>query len=91
MNYMIRLEIGLEIRHGGVISVCALEDKTAVVVVASRNIAMFQEIPFVSRLSAVDWIDPVFGKESRYHLLGVEASFLLPNQNKYGALRFGTV
>ena len=32
---MIRLDIGLEIRHGGVIRVCAIEDKTAVVVVAS--------------------------------------------------------
>ena len=32
---MIRLEIGLEIRHGGVMRVCAIEDKTAVVVVAS--------------------------------------------------------
>ena len=32
---MIRLEIGLEIRHCGVMSLCAIEDKTAVVVVAS--------------------------------------------------------
>ena len=32
---MIRLEIGLQIRHGGVTRVCAIEDKTAVVVVAS--------------------------------------------------------
>ena len=30
MNYMIRLEI----RHRGVMSLCAIEDKTAVVVVA---------------------------------------------------------
>ena len=28
---MIRLEIGLEIRHGGVMRVCAIEDKTTVV------------------------------------------------------------
>ena len=32
---MIRLEIGLEIRHRGVMSLCAIEDKTVVVVVAS--------------------------------------------------------
>ena len=32
---MIRLEIGLEIRHGGVMRVCTIEDKTAIVVVAS--------------------------------------------------------
>ena len=32
---MIRLEIGLEIRHRGVMSLCTIEDKTAVVVVAS--------------------------------------------------------
>ena len=30
---MIRLEIGLEIRHRGVMSLCAIEDKSAVVVV----------------------------------------------------------
>ena len=35
INYMIRLEIGLKIRHRGVMSLCAIEDKTAVVVVAS--------------------------------------------------------
>ena len=32
---MIGVEIGLEIRHRGVISLCEIEDKTAVVVVAS--------------------------------------------------------
>ena len=32
---MIRLEIGLEIRHRGVMSLCAIENKTAVVVVTS--------------------------------------------------------
>ena len=32
---MIRLEIGLEIRHGGVMRVCAIVDKTDVVVVVS--------------------------------------------------------
>ena len=32
---MIRLKIGLEIRHRGVLSLCAIEEKTAVVVVAS--------------------------------------------------------
>ena len=47
INYMIRLEIGLEFRHGGVMRVCATEDKIAVVVVVS--FAVFQKIPFVSR------------------------------------------
>ena len=37
INYMIRLEIGLKLRHGGVIKVCVTEDKTAVVVVASYH------------------------------------------------------
>ena len=32
---MIRLEIGLEIRHHGVMSLCAITDKPAIVVVAS--------------------------------------------------------
>ena len=37
---MIRLEIGIEIRHRGVMSLCSTEDKTAVVVVASyRSVA----------------------------------------------------
>ena len=37
---MIGLDIGLVIRHGGVIRVCAIEDKTAVVVVVSyRNVS----------------------------------------------------
>ena len=41
---MIRLEIGLEIRYRGVMSLCAIEDKTAVVVVASyrRNPVRFK-------------------------------------------------
>ena len=44
---MIRLEIGLEIRHLGVMILCATEDKTAVVVVASyrsvsRNLVRFK-------------------------------------------------
>ena len=32
---MVRLEMGLEIRHRGVMSLYAIEDKTAVVIVAS--------------------------------------------------------
>ena len=44
---MIRLEIGLKLRHGGVMRVCAIEDKTAVVVL--HRIAVLQEISFVSR------------------------------------------
>ena len=35
IKHMIRPEIGLKIRHRGVMSLCAIEDKTAVVVVAS--------------------------------------------------------
>ena len=34
INYITRLEIGLEIRHGGVTRLCANEDKTTVNVVA---------------------------------------------------------
>ena len=34
---MIRIEIGLEIRHCGVISLCAIEDKSVVVGVASYH------------------------------------------------------
>ena len=34
---MIRLDIGLEIRHGGVMRVCAIEDKIVVVVVVSYH------------------------------------------------------
>ena len=46
---MINLEIGLEIRHGGVMRVCVIEDKTAVVVVTSyhsvsRNPARFMAL-----------------------------------------------
>ena len=43
-NCMIRFEIGLEIRHRGVMSLCVIEAKTAVLVVA-----VFPNIPFVSR------------------------------------------
>ena len=46
---MIRLEIGLKLRHGGVMMVWATEDKTAVVVVASyrsvsRNPFLFKAL-----------------------------------------------
>ena len=46
---MIRLEIGLEIRHGGVMRMYATADKTAVVVVAShrsvpRNPVLFKAL-----------------------------------------------
>ena len=46
---MIRLKIGLEIGHHGVMSLCAIEDKTAVVVVASyrsvsRNLVLFKAL-----------------------------------------------
>ena len=37
INYTIRLEIGIEIRHRGVMSLWTIEDKTAVVVVASYH------------------------------------------------------
>ena len=54
---MIRLEIGLEIRHGGVMKVCAIEDKTAVVVVVSyhtvsRNPVRFKALVFTKRRGA---------------------------------------
>ena len=44
MNYMIRLEIRLEIRHNGVMRVCVIKDKTAVVVVASHRSDLLLEI-----------------------------------------------
>ena len=52
---MLKLEIGLKIRHRGVMSLCAIEDKTAVVVVAwyrsvSRNPVRFKA------LSRIHWI-----------------------------------
>ena len=37
INYTIRLEVGLEIRHGGVMRVCVIEDKTAIVIAASYH------------------------------------------------------
>ena len=51
---MIRLEIGLEIRHGGVMRVCTIEDKTVVFVVVvvvsyrsvSRNLGRFKTLLF---------------------------------------------
>ena len=46
INYMIRLEIGLEIRHRGW-SLCAIEDKLPLLLL--HCIAAFQEISFVSR------------------------------------------
>ena len=57
---MIRLEIGLEMRHGGVMRVCVTEDKTA---------AVFQEIPFVSR----PWVVKIFclvQHKSSEHVMG---------------------
>ena len=39
---MIRLEIGLEIRHRGVMSLCVIKDKTVVVVVASYHRIIIQ-------------------------------------------------
>ena len=46
---MIRLEVGLEIRHSGVMRVCAIEDKTVIVVVlsyrsVSRNPVRFKAL-----------------------------------------------
>ena len=51
---MIRLEIGLEIRHRGVMSMCTTGDKTVVVVVASyrsvsRNPVRFNALPSTNR------------------------------------------
>ena len=52
---MTRLEIGLEIRHRGVMSLCAIENKTAVVVVASyrsvsRNPVRFKALLKINAL-----------------------------------------
>ena len=51
---MIVLEIGLEIRHGGMIRVCAIVDKTAVVVVASypSNPVRFKAMAFDFKVAA---------------------------------------
>ena len=46
---MIRLEIGLEIRHIGVMSLCVTEDLPLLLL---HHIAVLQEIPFVSRRAA---------------------------------------
>ena len=43
---MIILEVGLKIRHGGVIRVCAIEDETAVVVVPSYRIVSRNSVGF---------------------------------------------
>ena len=53
---MTRLEIGLEIRHGGVMRVCAIKDKTAVVVVASycsvsRNPVRFKALVLSNKIT----------------------------------------
>ena len=52
MNYMIRLEIGLKLRQDGVMKVCAIEDKTAFLVVesyrsVSRNLVSFKPLIFI--------------------------------------------
>ena len=57
-NNMIRLWIGLEIRHRGVMSLYATEDKTAVVVVAlhrnvSRNSVRFKALTFTVCVESV--------------------------------------
>ena len=46
MNYIIRLEIGLKIIHHGVMSLCEIEDKTAVVVVASYRSVSINPVRF---------------------------------------------
>ena len=61
---MIRLEIRLEIRHCGVLSLCAIKDKTAIVVVASyhsvsRNPVRFKALGFTLTL-------PETGNQSFY-------------------------
>ena len=53
---MIRLEIRVDIRHGGVMRACAIEDKIALVVVASyrsvsRNPVRFKALDFSMYLS----------------------------------------
>ena len=58
---MIRLETGLEIRHGGVMRVHATEDKTAVLVVASYRSVSRNPVRFKSSLSPPYWYktDPI--------------------------------
>ena len=43
---MIILEIGIEIRHGGVMRACAIEDKAAIVVVASYRSVIRNPVRF---------------------------------------------
>ena len=64
---MIRLTIGLEIRHDEVMRVCATEDKLSLLLL--HRIAVFQEIPFVSRPLVTAYI-----KESLL-LFGLETDF----------------
>ena len=51
--YMIRLETGLKLRHGGVLRVCAIRIKLPLLLL--HRIAVFQEIPFVSRPCPQNW------------------------------------
>ena len=58
---MIRLEIGLGIRHGGVewsgvTMVCAIEDKTAVVVVVSSRIVSRNPVRFKALIQSYSLI-----------------------------------
>ena len=50
INYMIRIEIGIEIRCRGVMSLCATEGKTAVVVVASYRSVSTNPIRFKAQV-----------------------------------------
>ena len=62
---MIRLKIRLDIRHDGVMTVCAIEDKTAIVVVASyrsvsRNSVRFKAL--TATLYSRRFLTDFFGK-----------------------------
>ena len=70
---MIRLEIGLEIRHSGVMSLCAIEDKTAVVVVASYRSVSRNPVPFKALPRSNSW--PRSGTASACHLIPLFSLF----------------
>ena len=67
---MITLEVGLEIRHRGVVRVCAIEDKTAAVVVAascrslSRNPVRFRALGKAN----YQYSDQLFPSKATSHL-----------------------
>ena len=71
---MIRLEIGLQIRHRGVMSLCGIEDKTAVVVVASyrsvsRNPVRLKALPVTLTSNVLVWLVTIVNVNFEVYLL----------------------